>query len=232
MSESISTCVLQEATSVPNAAEIVLTQFPDTRESLLLQVKDPQDRAAWELFSGIYRPVIYRLARQRGFQHSDAEDLSQQVLMSVAAAIPRWQKAGETVRFRHWLKRVTRNAILNSLSRGPSDKGRGESSAVDMLRECPQVDKDVNEQLTTEFRRELYRRAAEIVKRDVNSATWSAFEMSVIDNQSIESVASELNKSIGTVYAARSRVMRRLNDAVRELEVGSEQDGSDREGNV
>lgn len=201
-----------------------MTQFPDTRESLLLQVKDPQDRAAWESFSNIYRPVIYRLARQRGFQHSDADDLSQQVLMSVSAAIPRWQKENEKVRFRHWLRRVTRNAILNSLSRGPTDKGRGGSSAVDMLREYPQVDDDIQEQLTTEYRRELYRRAAGIVKRDVNPETWSAFEMSVVDNQSIESVAAELNKSVGTVYAARSRVMRRLNEAVCELEQGSGQD--------
>ena len=33
------------------------------------------------------------------------------VLMAVASAIGSWEKSSESVRFRHWLRRVTRGAI-------------------------------------------------------------------------------------------------------------------------
>ena len=69
-----------------------VTDFPETRESLIVRVKDPDDRDAWEQFVGMYRPVVYRVARRRGLQEADAQDLAQHVLMSVAGAIDQWEK--------------------------------------------------------------------------------------------------------------------------------------------
>ena len=64
-----------------------MCEFPETRDSLLVQVQDPANREAWELFARIYRPVIVRIARARGLQLADAQDLSQQVLMAVAPTV-------------------------------------------------------------------------------------------------------------------------------------------------
>ena len=91
--------------------------LPDTRESLILRVRDSEDREAWDQFSQIYRPVICRLAAKKGMQAADAEDLAQQVLVSVSRAIERWEPDAERAKFRTWLKRVTDNAILNALTR-------------------------------------------------------------------------------------------------------------------
>jgi hypothetical protein len=71
----------------------------------------------------------------RGLQHADAQDLSQQVLMAVASAIGTWEKRDESTRFRHWLSRVTKNAILNALTRRPKDQAIGGSSIEELLRE-------------------------------------------------------------------------------------------------
>ncbi len=68
----------------------MLTEFPETRDSLLAQVRSPANREAWDQFALLYRPVIYRLARQRGLHDADAQDLAQQVLMAVASAIGNW----------------------------------------------------------------------------------------------------------------------------------------------
>src|SRR5438093_8953757 len=113
------------------------TDFPETRDSLLVQVRSPEDRDAWDQFAGMYRPVIYRLARHRGLQDADAQDLAQQVLMAVASAIGSFEKSSETVRLRHWLRRVVRNAIVNALSRRPKDRGAGGSSVQELLLEQP-----------------------------------------------------------------------------------------------
>jgi len=199
-----------------------MTEYPETRDSLLVQVRDPHNAQAWEQFARIYRPVIFRLARRRGLQDADAHDLSQQVLMSVASAIGRWESNGESVRFRHWLRRATRNAIVNALSRSPRDRAVGGSSVQELLdREPDSTDgpaNDTERELDIEYRRELYLRASDIVRVDIQPETWRAFELTVIDGQSIEVAAKQLSKSVGTIYAARSRVMRRLREAVRELE--------------
>jgi len=196
-----------------------VNEFPETRESLLVQVRSPENREAWEEFALIYRPVIYRLARHRGLQDADAQDLAQQVLFAVASAIGGWQKSHPEVRFRHWLRRVARNAIVNALSRRPHDRAVGGSSAQELLREQPAEDLETTAQIEGEYRRELYLRAAQQVRRDVEPDTWRAFELTVIENRSSEQAALELAKPLGTIYAAKSRIMRRLRDAVRELEL-------------
>jgi len=64
----------------------------ETRESLLIRLRDPQCDTAWQEFSAIYRPMVYRLARHSGLQDSDAEDVTQRVLLSVSGAIGEWRK--------------------------------------------------------------------------------------------------------------------------------------------
>jgi RNA polymerase sigma factor (sigma-70 family) len=197
-----------------------VTQFPDTRDSLLLQVRSPANREAWDEFTLIYRPVIYRLARHKGLQDADAQDLAQRVLMAVASAIGRWEKSNESVRFRHWLRRVARNAIVNALSRQPQDRAAGGTSVQEFLLEQPGNDSQADAQIELEYRRELYLRAARIVRDDVEPHTWRAFELTVIEERGIDEAAVELDTPVGTIYAARSRIMRRLRQAVEELERG------------
>jgi len=193
-------------------------EFPETRDSLLVQVKDPENGLAWELFVQIYRPVIYRIALARGMQDADAHDLAQQVLMSVSVAIGRWEKSSEESKFRKWLSRVTRNAILNALTRTPADRAPGGTSAKISLEAIAKADSETESLVATEYRRELYWRAAAVVRAEVEEMTWKAFELSVLENMPIDQVAKELRKSTGAIYSARSRVMLRLREAVRAME--------------
>ena len=194
-----------------------MREFPETRDSLLVQVQDPANRDAWDQFAQIYRPVIVRIALARGMQHADAQDLSQQVLMAVASAIGHWEKRDESTRFRHWLSRVTKNAILNALMRRPKDQAVGGSSVEEFLREAVDRDGATTALIETELRRELYLRAAEMVKVEFRPDSWQAFEMSVAGDLAIEEVAAKLGKSIGAIYTARSRIMFRLREVISEL---------------
>lgn len=195
-----------------------MTEFPDTQHSLLARVRSADEQEAWEQFVLLYRPVIYRMARRRGLQDADAQDLSQTVLMRVAGAIDRWQPSEPGVRFRHWLRRVAKNAILNALTRAPKDPGVGGTAAADLLVQHPADASDLEKELRLESMRERYLRAAATVQHDVTAETWRAFQLSVVEQVPCEEVAARLDKSIGTVYAARSRVIRRLRAEVKRLE--------------
>lgn len=194
-----------------------MNEFPETRESLLVQVQDPANRDAWEQFAHLYRPVIVRLALARGLQHADAQDLSQQVLMAVASAIGAWERRDESTRFRHWLSRVTRNAILNALTRQPRDQAGGGSSFQELLREVVDRDEVISASIETELRRELYLQAAQMVKVEFRPDSWQAFELSIAGDLTIEEVARQLGKSVGAIYTARSRIMFRLREVISDL---------------
>ena len=57
-----------------------MSDSPETRPSLLVRLRDPPDEQAWGEFVEIYEPLVYRLARRRGFQDADARELVQDVL--------------------------------------------------------------------------------------------------------------------------------------------------------
>lgn len=194
-----------------------MTDFPDTRYSLILQLSDASQCDAWFEFERVYRPVIYRIARRKGLQESDAQDLVQQVLLSVSAALKRWEKVDENTRFRHWLRRVTRNAIINALTRKPLATGSGNTAVQQHLLQVPDSESDVENLFDVEQKRELFSIAARKIQADVANHTWDAFRLTVIDGISIESAASKLEKSVGVVYAARSRIMARLQTEVARL---------------
>lgn len=193
-----------------------MTEFPDTQSLLLANIQSLENREAWAEFVQIYRPVIYRMARRRGMQDADAQDLSQDVLVRVSKAIASWEPR-EGVRFRHWLRKVASNAIITSVTNSKPLAMLDGSAADQILANTPEVSAAMSE-LENECFRERYLRAAAIVKLDVSSDTWAAFEQTVVHGQTCEEVAKALGKSLGTIYAARSRILKRLQVEVQRLQ--------------
>src|SRR5688500_17383365 len=92
-----------------------MTLTPTTRASLLIRLRDAQDHEAWVEFVSIYEPVAYRLLRRHGLQDADALEVLQDLLMAVNRSIDRWDTSRERGSFRGWLRRVTRNLVINWL---------------------------------------------------------------------------------------------------------------------
>lgn len=154
----------------------------------------------------------------RGLQDADAQDVAQQVLIAVARALPTWERRDETTRFRHWLCRIARNATVNMLTRQPRDRAvGGDDIRSDGLAEN-KLERGLDSQLEREYRRPLYRKAAERVRLRADAITWQAFAITMIDGLSIPEAAVQLGRSEAVIYAARSRIIRRLRDAVKQLE--------------
>jgi RNA polymerase sigma-70 factor (ECF subfamily) len=191
-----------------------MSNFPETRQSLVARIRSVEDHGAWQEFVAIYRPVVYRLARQRGLQHADAEDLAQRVFIAVGRAIGRWQPDPERGRFRAWLGTIARNAIFNMLSRGRPDAAAGGSGVLELLEEQPEPDERAREALAREHRRSLFRWAAHRVRDEFGEETWTAFWQTAVEGRGVDDVAAQLGKTPGAIYAARSRIMRRLRDEI------------------
>ena len=202
-----------------------MSHLPETRDSLLLRLVDPADHQAWCQFTEIYRPVIYGLARRQGLQEADAQEVAQRVLVSVSGAVGRWTAEPRRARFRTWLHRVARNAIIDQLRSARPDMAEGGTAALDRL-QAEADNRLAPEDVDGEYQRQLFRWAARQIRDEFQRSTWLAFWRTAVDGCSISDVAEELRKSVGAIYIARSRVMQRLREKVREYETDmTEPDG-------
>lgn len=191
-----------------------MSSFPETRYSLIARLERTDDGEAWREFVAIYRPAVYRIARRRGLQHADAEDLSQQVFTKVRRAIGSWQPDPARGRFRSWLGKIAQNATINALSRRPRDAAIGGTSVFEVLHQQFGRDACQLDMMELEFRRSLFRWAAARIRDEFREPTWKAFWLTTVEGEEIQATASALGMSVGSVYAARSRIIRRLKQEI------------------
>ena len=194
----------------------LMPSLPETRASLLWRLPNADDAAAWEEFVTIYGRSVYRVARRMGLQSADADDLVQDVFARVAASISDWLGRSDRGKFRAWLFRIAKNTAVNVLTRSRFRPAGGDEAAK-FLAEQPAPANDVSLRFEQEYRRELFRWASERVKNSVAENTWKAFWLSSVEEMPISAVAERLGMSPGSVYIAKSRVIARLRETVRQF---------------
>src|SRR5262245_25114790 len=175
-----------------------MTETPSTRPSLLVRLREPRDERAWEEFLNIYTPLVYRLARRKGFQHADAADLVQEVFRAVAGAIDRWDPDPGRGSFRGWLFRIARNLMLNVLAaekRRP--QGAGGSWFERLLDEQSAPAGAESAMFDEEYRRQRFGWAAERVRGEFRETTWRAFWLAGVEGRSPAEAAAALGISVG-----------------------------------
>ena len=69
-----------------------------------------------------------------------------------------------------------------------------------------------------EHERRLFAWAAEQVRPTVEPATWQAFWGTAVEGQAAKEVAAALGLSVAAVYMAKSRILARLKEIVRQAE--------------
>jgi RNA polymerase sigma-70 factor (ECF subfamily) len=177
----------------------------------------PPDEAAWAEFADRYGRRIYGWCARWGLQQSDAEDVTQQVLLKLAGKMRTF--AYDPARsFRAWLKTVTHHAWRDFVeARNRPGAGSGDSAVRELLNNVRAGD-DLAARLEEEFSRDLLEEAMARVRLRVQPHTWEAFRLLALEGLTGAEAAARLDLKVATVFVARSKVQKMVQREVRRLE--------------
>jgi len=189
-----------------------MPEFPPTRASLLVRLRDPRDGEAWAEFVERYGPLVYGYARNQGLQDADAEDLTQDVLRAVAGAVGRLEYDPAKGAFRNWLFTVVRRKLSNWRAAAANRaRGSGDTATQRPLEQCPAPD-TAEADWQAQWEQRLFEWACDLVRREVSDLTWQAFWRTAVEGRPGKQVAADLGMTLTAVYHARSRVLARLKE--------------------
>jgi len=193
-------------------------QDSGTRATLLGRLhRDPTDAAAWGEFVDHYGPKIYGWCRRWRLQDADAQDVTQAVLLRLAAKLAEFTY-DPSRSFRAWLRTLTHHAWSDYLeSRGRAVAGTGDSGTVELLHSVAARD-DLLQELESQFDRELLDEAMTRVRLRVARQTWEAFRLTALEGLAGAEAACQIPMQVAQVFVAKRRVQKMLREEIARLE--------------
>ncbi|MGD9690142.1 MAG: RNA polymerase sigma factor [Phycisphaerales bacterium] len=189
-----------------------------THATLLARVADGTDPAAWREFCDRYGELIRAFCRRQGVQPADAEDVHQDVLLSLTKSMPGFRYDPQKGKFRSYLKTI----VLHAIYRRSFQKGGGRSlGEVEEASRAAATDAGVDEQWETEWRQHHLRQALRTIGPEFNEADMLAFQRYALEGRDAQEVGAALGLSLDQVYQAKSRIVRRLTRVI-ETQVAEE----------
>ncbi len=182
-----------------------------TSLSLLDHVTDSADTESWQRLASIYTPLLRVWIRKYELQDSDADDLVQEVLLTVSRELSSFEHSGRTGAFRSWLRTILVHRLKNFWrSREYRPAAKGGSSLLDQLKELEDESSNASRIWNAEHDQHVLARLLEQIRPRFQESTWEAFRRQMFGGESADAVAADLKTRVHTVYVAKSRVLNAL----------------------
>lgn len=180
-----------------------------THVTLLERLSAGEDRAAWRDFCDRYGELIRGFARRAGASENDADDILQEVLLSLVRAMPSFRYDPTKGRFRGYLKTTVVRAIARRRCQKPGEQALEEFDGAVV---APEQD----EHWESEWRQYHLRMAMRRVEAEFSAPDRAAFQRYAVEGAPAQATAESLGLSVDQVYQAKSRILRRLGNLVAE----------------
>jgi RNA polymerase sigma-70 factor (ECF subfamily) len=194
-----------------------------TRQSLLSRLRDWQDQDGWQQFFDTYWRLIYRVARQAGFDDAAAQDVVQNTFIYLSRRMPKFRYDRARGSFKAWLRRVTRSRISVCRRRAEAkepplpEQGLEEDDA-NLWESIPDPAGDaLDEVWQREWEDNLVKAALRRVRSKVSAEQLMIFELAALGEVPLKQVAHKLDVSLMQVYLARHRVGKLFKEEVQRL---------------
>jgi RNA polymerase sigma factor (sigma-70 family) len=195
-----------------------------TRTMLIDRLKNWQDQRSWQDFFNIYWKLIYGVARKGGLSDTEAQEVVQETMISVAKHMPNFQYNRATGSFRAWLLKMTRWRITDQFRKRARSAALASASGETTLGTST-IDKIVDPTglslkgiWDAEWESNLMTAAITKVKRQIDPQKYQIFDFYVNKAWTPEKVAATFGVSTGQVYLAKHRITELIKKEIKRLE--------------
>jgi RNA polymerase sigma factor (sigma-70 family) len=194
-----------------------------TRRSLVDRLANWDDQRRWQEFFDTYWKLIYSAARKSGLTDTEAQEVVQETVITVAKKIDKLKYDPAIGSFKGWLLQITRWRIADQFrKREPGNAKRPPSQDDRLTATTERVPDsrivDLDAVWEAEWKDNLFEAAISRVKKKVEPKQFQIFDCYVRKEWPAQKVAERLGVNVGQVYLARHRVGALLKKEIKALE--------------
>ena len=181
-----------------------------TRSSVLKAVADTENEAAWQRLFDLYAGLVFSIARSKGLNEEEADDVVQDVFIRLAEFLPTFEYSRTKGRFRSYLINLVYNLIIDKWRMHQREDERMRAYKDEVVNMTP-ADKDFAER---EWQEAALEEALRRIKPEVRPEHYAAFVASAVEGQDTETVMRLYNLSCDNLYQIRKRLTAKLRETV------------------
>jgi RNA polymerase sigma-70 factor (ECF subfamily) len=189
-----------------------------TTSTVLQNLLDFDNRAAWERFVSRFRRPIINFAQGVGLNSTDAEDVAQETMAAFAQGFREGKYDRSRGRLSQWLFGIAYRKALDGRRKLARANTLGSSAVDQLLGQMIPDEQSASVSWDQEWEQSLLEQCLEQVQREVDPVTFRAFELVVREEREAANAAEMLGVNIKLVYNAKHRVLKRIRDLRTELE--------------
>ena len=171
-------------------------KYPTTSKTLLDRIA-AGDEISWDEFYNRYCGIVRDIAKFKGLDEAEAEDICQQVMLQFFKQSKTFKFDPDIARFRTYFGRIINTKIANYYRNQPD-------VPTEEVEPEPKSG-EAEELFLTEWRKMILKEAERELKNRVAPETFQAYELYAVQNRPVEKVAAYLDCSVNQVYQAKKR---------------------------
>ena len=180
-----------------------------TRSSVLRAVANTENEAAWQRLFDLYAGFVFSIARSKGLNDVDADDIVQVVFTDLARNLPTFQYDRAKGRFRSYLAGLVHWRVKDRLKAGKRNMELMASFEEEAKAAGAANDAAFEER---EWQAAALEEALRRIKPDVRPEHYAAFVASTVEGQDTETVMRLYGLSRDNLYQIRKRLTERLRE--------------------
>ncbi|MBR4259512.1 MAG: sigma-70 family RNA polymerase sigma factor [Kiritimatiellae bacterium] len=193
-----------------------------TRSSVLKAVADTENEAAWQRLFDLYAGFVFSIARHKGLNETDADDIVQVVFADLARNLPTFKYDREKGRFRSYLTGLVNWRVVDRLKASKRDAELKSAFWEEEKSAATAEDEDFEER---EWQQAALEETLRRIKPEVRPEHYAAFVASAIEGQDTDVVTKLYGISRDSLYQIRKRLTVKLREKL--AEVRAEMDAPD-----
>ncbi len=188
-------------------------QFPTTSKTLIDRIKSG-DEISWDEFYQRYSGIILFLAKYKGLNDTEADDVRQQVILEFFKQSKTFRFDPDIARFRTYFGRIINAKIADHYRKRRDNVEFGDHDVPD---ENVSFESEEDLVFMTEWRKAVLNDIQTQLKQRISADTWLAFELYALQDRPVEKVAAYLDCSVNQVYQAKKRCFAMLREIIEDL---------------